>query len=136
MADTLTTEQRSRNMSAIKGKDTKPEMIVRKFLHSQGLRFRLHRKDLPAKPDIVLPKYNAVVLVHGCYWHRHHDCKYTTTPKSNIDFWKSKFEENIKRDARNKKSLEHRGWRVFTVWECELKDHAKLHSLINELKNG
>ena len=115
------TEQRSRNMSAIKSKNTKPEIAVRKLLHSMGYRFRLHRKDLPGSPDIVLPKYKTVIFVHGCFWHRHENCKYATTPKTRPAFWESKFNENIRRDRTNHNNLIKLGWKVLVIWECDLK---------------
>ena len=111
---------RSKNMSAIKSKNTKPEIIVRKFLHSKGYRFRIHRKDLPGCPDIVLPKYKTVIFVNGCFWHRHEGCKYKTTPKTRKDFWENKFNENIKRDKNNFKELKNLNWKVLVIWECEL----------------
>ena len=114
-------EQRSRNMSAIKSKNTKPEIKVRKVLHSMGYRFRLHSKDLPGSPDIVLPKYKTVIFVHGCFWHRHENCKYATTPKTRSAFWESKFNENIKRDRTNQNNLIKLGWKVLVIWECDLK---------------
>ena len=115
-------EQRSRNMSAIKSKNTKPEIAVRKLLHSMGYRFRLHRKDLPGSPDIVLPKYKTVIFVHGCFWHRHENCKYASTPKTRQEFWEAKFRENIKRDKLNQENLSSKGWKIIIVWECEIKD--------------
>ena len=114
-------EQRSRNMSAIKSKNTKPEIAVRRLLHSMGYRFRLHRKDLPGSPDIVLPKYKTVIFVHGCFWHRHENCKYATTPKTRPAFWESKFNENIRRDRTNQNNLIKLGWKVLVIWECDLK---------------
>ena len=115
-------EQRSRNMSAIKSKNTKPEIKVRKILHSMGYRFRLHRKDLPGSPDIVLPKYKTVIFVHGCFWHRHENCKYASTPKTRQEFWEAKFRENINRDKLNQENLSSKGWKIIIVWECEIKD--------------
>ena len=117
---------RSRNMAAIRGKDTAPELAVRRILHAMGLRFRLHRRDLPGRPDIVLPKHRTVVFVHGCFWHRHEDCRYTTTPKTRQEFWQTKFAANVERDRRNRTDLQQLGWRVIVVWECELKLHNKL----------
>lgn len=116
-------------MSGIRGKDTKPELMVRSMLHREGLRFRLHA-NLPGKPDLVLPKYDAVVFVHGCYWHRHQGCRFTTVPSSNVEFWQRKFAANVKRDERVKRELERSGWRVFIVWSCSItqesiKDLAK-----------
>ena len=124
-------EQRSRNMSAIKSKNTKPEIAVRKLLHSMGYRFRLHRKDLPGSPDIVLPKYKTVIFVHGCFWHRHENCKYASTPKTRKEFWESKFKANINRDNLNQANLLLRGWKIIIIWECQLKGDIK--KLIREL---
>tara|TARA_B100000575_G_scaffold77134_1_gene60314 strand:- start:36 stop:455 length:420 start_codon:yes stop_codon:yes gene_type:complete len=115
-------EQRSRNMSAIKSKNTKPEITVRKLLHSMGYRFRLHKKDLPGSPDIVLPKYKTVIFVHGCFWHRHQNCKYASTPKTRQEFWGVKFRENINRDKLNQENLSSKGWKIIVVWECEIND--------------
>ena len=115
-------EKRSKNMSAIKSKNTKPEIAVRKLLHSMGYRFRLHRKDLPGSPDIVLPKYKTVIFVHGCFWHRHENCKYASTPKTRQEFWEAKFRENINRDKLNQENLSSKGWKIIIVWECEIKD--------------
>lgn len=136
MMDVVDKKTRSRMMSGIRGKNTKPEILVRKYLHSQGLRYSLHRQDLPGKPDIVLLKYKTVILVHGCYWHRHEGCKYTTTPKSNTDFWLNKFAGNVERDRRNQEELAKLGWKVIVFWECEAKDNGKLRSLVNSIKNG
>ena len=122
-------EQRSRNMSAIKSKNTKPEISVRKLLHSLGYRFRLHRKDLPGSPDIVLPKYKTVIFVHGCFWHRHENCKYASNPKTRSEFWESKFEGNIKRDKINQTNLIKLGWKIIIVWECDLKKTHYLKDL-------
>lgn len=112
-------------MSRIRGKDTRPELLLRRAVHRLGLRYRLHPKELPGRPDLVFPKYHAVVFVHGCFWHRHAGCSIATTPKSNVDFWRAKFEANVARDQRNVASLESLGWRVFTVWECETNTAAK-----------
>ena len=109
-------------MSAIKSKNTKPEIKVRKILHSMGYRFRLHRKDLLGSPDIVLPKYKTVIFVHGCFWHRHQNCKYASTPKTRQEFWNKKFNENINRDKINQENLSSKGWKIIIVWECEIKD--------------
>jgi DNA mismatch endonuclease (patch repair protein) len=119
MADHLTKKKRSWNMSRIKSKNTKPELIVRSLLHGMGYRFRLHRKDLPGKPDIVLPKYKVVIFVHGCFWHRHKGCRKCTTPSSNQEYWKSKFERNVANDKCHKVQLRGKGWKVFVIWECE-----------------
>jgi DNA mismatch endonuclease, patch repair protein len=117
--DRLTPEHRSWNMSRIRGRDTQPERAVRSALHRAGYRFRLHRKDLPGRPDIVLPKHRTVVFVHGCFWHRHPGCRFAYTPKSRADFWAAKFLANVERDQRNRRDLRRLGWRVITVWECQ-----------------
>jgi DNA mismatch endonuclease (patch repair protein) len=121
-------------MSGIRGKNTKPELIVRRFLHSAGLRFRLHAK-LPGKPDLVLPKYRTVVFVHGCFWHRHEGCRYATMPTSNPVFWQEKFTSNVRRDAMVRRQLEELGWRVLVIWACQL-DGASLEGLAEEIRKG
>ena len=125
MADTRTKEQRSRIMKSVRTKDTGPELVVRKLLHSLGFRFRLHRKDLPGKPDITLARHRTVVFVHGCFWHGH-DCKMGNPPKSKLDYWRRKLDSNKARDERNTAALRDDGWNVVTVWQCELKDVAQL----------
>ena len=120
MVDFLSPVERSKRMSRIRSSNTAPEVALRRGLHALGLRFRLHRKDLPGKPDIVLTRYRTVVFVHGCFWHRHNGCKIATTPKSNTEFWIHKFESNVARDIQSRASLEVMGWKVITVWECEL----------------
>lgn len=112
-------------MSRIKGRDTAPELRLRSLLHRVGFRFRLHTKDLPGRPDIVLPRYRAAIFVHGCFWHRHPGCKYATTPSTRREFWQEKFNGNVSRDARNRAQLEADGWKVLIVWECELKTDAQ-----------
>jgi DNA mismatch endonuclease (patch repair protein) len=121
MTDTLTREHRSWNMSRIAGRNTKPELLLRSLLHRAGFRFRLHVKNLPGRPDIVLPKYRIAIFVHGCFWHRHPGCRNATMPSTRPEFWAAKFEGNVERDARNAAALEEAGWTVFTVWECDLK---------------
>lgn len=137
MTDFLSPRERSERMSRIRGKDTQPELALRKVLHRLGLRYRLHSTALPGKPDIVLPRYKAVIFVHGCFWHRHAGCNIATTPKSNTLFWVGKFEKNVARDARVTAELEALGWRVLVAWECELASITKakatgerLHALI------
>lgn len=117
----MTPEQRHRCMAAVKGKDTKPEMIVRKYLFSKGLRYRLHNKKLPGSPDIVLKKYMTVVFIDGCFWHGHEGCKYFKIPKSNEFFWEQKIRRNKARDIANDYVLQTEGWRVIRIWECEIK---------------
>lgn len=129
MPDVLTPEQRHLNMSRNRGKDTKPELLVRRYLHRRGLRFRLHLKDLPGKPDVVLPKYKTVVFVHGCFWHRHSGCRYTTTPSTRPEFWANKFARNVTNDERQQAELTAAGWKVLTIWECELKSAVRENSL-------
>jgi len=129
MADIMSGSARSRLMSRIRGKDTMPELRVRRYLHSRGLRFRLHVKDLPGKPDLVFPRYRTVVFVHGCFWHQHPGCAYAVMPASNIEFWRSKLEGNVLRDHRHAAALESLGWRVLTVWECEVRDSGRLDRL-------
>jgi DNA mismatch endonuclease (patch repair protein) len=125
MTDFLTPAERSDRMSRIRGKDTQPELALRKVLHRLGLRYRLYGAGLPGKPDLVFPRYRTVVFVHGCFWHRHDGCNIATTPKSNTPFWLEKFEKNVARDARVATQLEALGWRVFIVWECELGSAIK-----------
>lgn len=132
MADVLTPEQRRRNMAAIKGKNTKPEMVVRRLVHGLGYRYRLHRKDLPGKPDLVLPSRRKVIEVYGCYWHVH-DCPYgRVVPKTNADFWQTKRRSNVARDKRNTEELAKQNWRVLIIWECEIKDTNKLQERITQ----
>ena len=123
-------EQRSRNMSAIKSKNTKPEIKVRKLLHSMGYRFRLHSKDLHGSPDIVLPKYKTVIFVHGCFWHRHENCKYASNPKTRKVFWNKKFTENKKRDSEIQEKIKILDWRSVVIWECETKNIENLREKI------
>ncbi len=117
-------------MSRIRGKDTKPELRVRSQLYRMGYRFRLHRKDLPGRPDIVLPKYDTVIFVHGCFWHRHKGCRFAYTPKTRVEFWQTKFDLNVRRDRRNEAALRKRGWRIIRIWECETESFEALARLI------
>jgi DNA mismatch endonuclease, patch repair protein len=135
--DVHTPEQRSRNMAAIRCADTKPEMRVRRLLHLLGYRFRLHRKDLPGKPDIVLAKHRAVIFVHGCFWHCH-SCRYgSVTPATRADFWAAKRASNVARDRRNKTALRALGWRVLVIWECETKDLERVERrLVHSLEEA
>ena len=121
MSDKFTPEKRSWNMSRIKGKDTKIEVEVRKYLFSKGYRFRKNDKRYPGKPDIVLPKYHVAIFVHGCFWHRHEGCKDATTPKTRTEFWLEKFDKNVKNDQIKQEKLRELGWKVIVIWECELK---------------
>ena len=131
--DSLSPQHRSWNMSRIKGKDTKPELTVRSILHQNGYRFRLHRKDLPGKPDIVLPRYKKIILVHGCFWHRHPGCKFAYSPKSRVEFWTNKFKDNVKRDSEVQTALKDLGWDVHVIWECETKKMPVLEARLVEI---
>lgn len=133
MADVMTPEQRSRCMAAIKGKDTKPEMIVRKYLFSRGLRYRVNNHKLPGSPDIVLKKYKTVVFIDGCFWHGHEGCKYYRLPKTNVDFWRHKIAMNIARDYANSVDLRLSGWKVIRVWECDIKTKVKREATLESL---
>jgi|SRR5579875_251787 len=135
MTDVVDRATRSRMMSGIRGRDTKPEIIVRKFLHAQGFRYRVAPKKLPGKPDVVLPKYRVAIFVHGCFWHRHRNCKFATIPASNAAFWQSKFEENIARDKHVLARLRRLGWRVFTVWSCSITE-PKMRTLARRIRGG
>ena len=121
MADVVDKVTRSRMMAGIRGKNTKPEKVIRSALHSAGFRYRIHVSDLPGKPDLVFPKYKAVVLVHGCFWHRHPGCWWSTNPSSNVGFWEAKFDQNVLRDSKNIDELRKLGWRVAVVWECAMR---------------
>lgn len=133
--DKLSKEHRSWNMSRIRGKDTKPELAVRSLLHRMGYRFGLHRKDLPGKPDIVLPKYKTIIFVHGCFWHRHPGCLYAYSPKSKTWFWEKKFARTVERDVEVVQSLQKQGWRVVVVWECELRDPQRLMAKLSRVRD-
>lgn len=133
MTDIKSKTDRSINMSRIRGEDTKPEIITRKYLHAEGLRFRLHKKELPGKPDIVLSKYRVVIFVNGCFWHAHEGCKDFVWPRTNQNFWKKKIESNIKRDKSNYTLLNELGWRVITVWECQIKNKRDREVYLSEL---
>ncbi|RQW71743.1 DNA mismatch endonuclease Vsr [Halomonas sp. YLB-10] len=130
MPDVVDSATRSRMMRSIKGRDTHPEVTLRKYLHAQGYRFRLHRKDLPGSPDLVLHRYHLAIFVHGCYWHRHADCFYASVPGTRTSFWEAKFEENVRRDRRACSQLKQLGWRVLVVWECGFKHfHERLSEI-------
>lgn len=122
-------------MAGIRSKNTRPEMLVRRFLHSRGFRYRLHNRVLPGSPDIALSKYKTAVFVHGCFWHRHHGCKYATNPSTNVDRWQRKFSANIHRDSGNVAALRELGWKVVVVWECELREsrNDRLERLVLEI---
>ena len=139
MADVHTPEQRSFNMSRIRGKNTKPEELVRKYLFAQGFRYRKNDARFPGKPDIVLPKYKTVIFVNGCFWHGHEGCKYFVWPKSNEQFWRNKIEGNISRDQRNAMLLRDSGWEVIVIWECQLKKDSfseVMDKLVQQLKSS
>ena len=140
MSDILTSEQRRKCMSSIRGKNTKPEIQVRQGLHARGFRFRLQDKKLPGRPDIVLPKYGVAIMVNGCFWHGHKGCRYATVPKSNVEFWTAKIERNRHRDQVTEAHLTALGWHVITVWECELrgayKAAARIDSLVKEINEA
>jgi len=137
MADVHSKETRSYNMSRIRSKDTKPEMLVRKFLHAQGFRYRLHDKSLSGKPDLVLPKYKTVIFIHGCFWHGHAECKYFVVPKTRTDWWLDKIGKNSANDVKAEKNLISKGWKVIVVWECNLKKEiaSTLEKLIVEIQS-
>lgn len=138
MADTLSPEERSRRMSGIGGKDSRPERVVRGIAHGLGYRYRLHRRDLPGAPDLVFPRLKSVIFVHGCFWHRHPDpdCKLARWPKSRLDFWRPKLEGNRARDLRQEAELAKLGWRVLVVWECQLRDKEALTARIRTFLGG
>jgi DNA mismatch endonuclease (patch repair protein) len=139
MADTHSKETRSFNMSRIRSKDTKPEMQVRKYLFSNGFRYRLHVKKLPGKPDIVLSQYRTVVFVHGCFWHAHENCSFAALPKSNNEYWNKKLAGNISRDKSAEKELKQIGWTVIVLWECDLrklKFEATMKKLVEKIQYG
>lgn len=121
-SDIYSKEKRSELMSKVKSRDTKPELLVRSWLHRKGFRFRLHRDDLPGRPDLVLPKYKTAIFVHGCFWHQHPGCKKATIPKNNRAFWRKKLTRNIERDKENIQELENQGWKVIIIWECAIKN--------------
>ena len=133
--DRLSVNRRSWLMSRVRGENTTPELTVRKYLHALGFRYRLHVKELPGKPDIVLPKYRTVVFVHGCFWHRHRGCRYASMPKSNVKFWIEKFKLNVARDKRNAVALRKAGWRCLTIWGCETKLNENLDRLAERIVN-
>lgn len=137
MADVHSQEIRSYNMSKIKGKNTKPEILVRKFLFANGLRYKLHDKKLPGKPDLVFPKYKTVIFIHGCFWHGHEGCRYFVIPKTKTKWWQDKINGNIQNDNKNISLIREMGWKVLTVWECDLKSDKRektLEALMKELK--
>lgn len=136
MSDIFEPAKRSEIMSRIRGRDTKPELVVRRIAHRLGFRYRLHRQDLPGRPDIVFPRYRAIIMVHGCFWHRHPGCKYAYTPKTRVQFWRKKFEGNVVRDRRIELALSELGWRTMVIWECETKDHQDVAARIESFLRG
>lgn len=135
MADKITPEHRSWNMSRVRSKDTKVEVKVRSIMHRLGFRFRKNVRSLPGKPDIVLPKYKTIVLVNGCFWHQHAGCPKSHIPKSNVKFWKAKLKRTVARDIRNRLLLEQAGWRVVCIWECEAKDSTRIEDFLQAIFN-
>jgi DNA mismatch endonuclease, patch repair protein len=138
VVDKISPERRSRNMAAIRSKDMKPEMIVRRLVHGMGYRYRLHARDLPGKPDLVFRSRRKIIFVHGCFWHQHpaRECLDGRRPKSNLDYWKPKLERNVQRDRQNLSALESSGWSVLVVWECETRCHERLKERIKRLLDG
>jgi len=131
--DRISPQRRSWNMSRIRAKDTAPELIVRRELHRRGFRFRLHRRDLPGCPDIVLPKHRQVIFVNGCFWHRHDGCSLAAIPKSNQAFWQEKFQKTVERDKRTRKQLKDAGWSVHVVWECDAVESERLGTVLSSI---
>jgi DNA mismatch endonuclease (patch repair protein) len=134
MADVHEPEVRSYNMSQIKGKDTKPELLVRKYLHSYGFRFRLHDNSLPGKPDVILKKYHTIIFIHGCFWHGHKGCNYFVVPKTRTNWWLNKINRNKEKDFESYTALRNEGWKIITIWECELKKDKREKTLENIVK--
>ncbi len=130
MTDIVSSHRRSEMMAGIKGRDTKPELAVRRIAHRLGLRFRLHRKDLPGRPDLVFPRHRLAVFVHGCFWHRHEECRYSYTPRSRVAFWMEKFAQNVARDRRDQEALQDLGWQVLVIWECETRDEETVRQYL------
>lgn len=136
MTDVVSPAVRARMMASIHGRDTGPELQVRRYLHRAGLRFRLHGRGMPGRPDIVLPRYAAAVFVHGCFWHRHEGCAFTTTPATRAAFWQEKFRKNVARDRSQTELLRASGWRVFTIWSCEVQNFESLDRLFLSIVSG
>lgn len=132
VVDKLTVSERSVNMAKVRGANTKPEIALRQIAHRIGLRFRLHRKDLPGKPDMTLPKHRLAIFVHGCFWHRHQGCKRASTPSSRTDFWQAKFQATVERDTLQLQQLSLLGWRTMVVWECELRHEAHVENRLRD----
>lgn len=136
MVDQVSSERRSVNMAKIKDKNTGPEMRTRKAAHALGFRFRLHRKDLPGKPDLVFPKHKVALFVHGCFWHQHEDCRRASTPKSRTEYWTKKLARNVERDRQNRPALLALGWNPVVIWECETHDPVELARILEERVRG
>ena len=132
MADRISPEKRSEIMRAVRPKNTSPERKVRSVAHSLGLRFRIHRSDLPGSPDLLFPKRRTVIFVHGCFWHRHENCPRATTPKTNTEYWSRKFKDNMERDRQNGRKLEDDGWKVLVIWECETKTRESIEIFLRK----
>lgn len=132
MTDHVDSSKRSAMMAAVRSKNTSPELAVRKLIHSMGYRYRLHGNGLPGKPDLVFAGKRKVIFVHGCFWHRHRGCAKASTPKTRVDFWQTKFDQNVARDKKTVRSLKRLGWQVLTIWQCELKDAARVARRLNE----
>ena len=133
MADNRSPAERSLNMSRIRSRDTSPERRVRSVMHRAGYRYRLHVKEMLGKPDIVMPRYRTVIFVNGCFWHRHPNCRYATTPKTNVDYWQRKFERNVVRDQKTYSTLAKDGWSIIVIWECQTHDRNRLSELLAEI---
>lgn len=133
MVDHISPERRSWLMSQVRGKHTKPELAVRRAAHALGLRFRLHRPDLPGRPDLTFKRHRVALFVHGCFWHRHEGCRLASTPRSRTEFWREKFDRNVERDKGTRANLQELGWRVETIWECETRDAARLSHQIGDI---
>ena len=136
MTDIVDAKRRSEMMAGIRGRNTAPELAVRRIAHRMGLRFRLHRNDLPGRPDLVFPKHRVVVFVHGCFWHRHKGCRHASTPKSRTVFWTRKFAANVERDARQQAALSTLGWRILVIWQCETRDEVAVERRLAALMGG
>jgi DNA mismatch endonuclease (patch repair protein) len=136
MADKISAAARSANMARVKGRNTRPEMIVRRLTHAMGYRYRLHVRDLPGKPDLVFRSRQKVIFVHGCFWHRHEGCRRATTPQSNEAFWREKLSRNADRDAEQIKALNRKGWKVLVIWECQIRDRDAIAATIQSFLEG
>ena len=136
MADIVDRERRSELMAGIRGRDTAPELAIRRIAHRMGLRFRLHRRDLPGRPDIVFPKFRSAVFVHGCFWHQHGGCRFAHIPKSRVTYWTQKFSRNVARDRSNEEALRALGWRVIVIWECEARNGKQVEQRLGSIRSS